>query len=227
METGTISSWSISEGSAFSAGDVICEIETDKATIDFEAQDDGIVAKILKQGDEAKDLPVGTPICVVVEEEDDVAAFDKFVAAVDEPSVGSDGGGGAEPPAEAVADATAAAAPPTPSSTTAAVPDRDVPPEYALMPSARSISQSAGVDATVLTGSGKGGRVTKGDVLRALGDGTYMPPLGSTSYCRCCCRTCRCHPNRTSHHRHHRRQSSPRCCHPPHHHRFHLRRRPQ
>eukprot|EP00957_Ditylum_brightwellii_P062958 4778151-Ditylum_brightwellii.AAC.1 len=48
------------------------------------------------------------------------------------------------------------------------------------MPSARHLSQSRGVDATVLVGSGKGGRVTKGDVLAALANGTEMPPLTSS-----------------------------------------------
>jgi pyruvate/2-oxoglutarate dehydrogenase complex dihydrolipoamide acyltransferase (E2) component len=45
------------------------------------------------------------------------------------------------------------------------------------MPSARHLSQSKGVDATGLQGTGKGGRVTKGDVLQALANGTTMPPL--------------------------------------------------
>ena len=48
MEQGTIASWNVEEGAAFGAGDVICEIETDKATVDFEAQDDGVLAKYLQ-----------------------------------------------------------------------------------------------------------------------------------------------------------------------------------
>lgn len=47
MESGTISKWNIKNGDSFSAGDSLAVIETDKATIDFEAQDDGVVAKIL------------------------------------------------------------------------------------------------------------------------------------------------------------------------------------
>ncbi|KAK7233227.1 dihydrolipoyllysine-residue acetyltransferase [Aureococcus anophagefferens] len=49
MEMGTIAAWKVDEGGAFGAGDVIAEIETDKATVDFEAQDDGVLAKILVQ----------------------------------------------------------------------------------------------------------------------------------------------------------------------------------
>ena len=47
METGTIASWSKQEGDSFGPGEVLCSVETDKATVDFEAQDDGVLAKIL------------------------------------------------------------------------------------------------------------------------------------------------------------------------------------
>ena len=46
MEFGNIADWKIEEGQAFGPGDVLCEIETDKATVDFEAQDDGVLAKV-------------------------------------------------------------------------------------------------------------------------------------------------------------------------------------
>jgi len=78
METGTIASWNVSEGDEFAAGDSLAEIETDKATIDFEAQDDGVVAKILKEAG-SSDIAVGVPIMVTVEEKDDVSAFSNFV----------------------------------------------------------------------------------------------------------------------------------------------------
>ena len=79
MESGTIAKWEVAEGEEFSAGSVIASIETDKATMDFEAQDDGILAKILKDGADATDLPVGAPIAIVVEEPEDVAAFSDYV----------------------------------------------------------------------------------------------------------------------------------------------------
>ena len=77
METGTISEWKVKEGEAFAAGDSLAEIETDKASIDFEAQDDGVVAKILVDAGTA-DITVGKPIMVTIEEEEDVAAFADF-----------------------------------------------------------------------------------------------------------------------------------------------------
>jgi len=60
MESGTIASWNVSEGDVFAAGDSLAEIETDKATMAFEAQDDGYVAKILVEAGQAE-LKVGQP----------------------------------------------------------------------------------------------------------------------------------------------------------------------
>lgn len=79
MESGSIAKWNVSEGDAFAAGDSLAEIETDKATVDFEAQDDGVVAKILAPAN-AGDVPVNAPILVTVEEEEDVAAFADYEA---------------------------------------------------------------------------------------------------------------------------------------------------
>jgi pyruvate dehydrogenase E2 component (dihydrolipoamide acetyltransferase) len=78
MEAGTIASWKVKEGEEFAAGDSLAEIETDKATIDFEAQDDGVVAKILVEAGSGE-IPVGVPIIVTVEDTADVAAFKDFV----------------------------------------------------------------------------------------------------------------------------------------------------
>jgi len=78
METGILSEWYIGEGAEFAAGEPLAKIETDKATIDFEAQDDGYVAKILMEAGSGEDITVGTPIMVTVEEEEDVAAFANF-----------------------------------------------------------------------------------------------------------------------------------------------------
>ncbi|MCV6592767.1 MAG: pyruvate dehydrogenase complex E1 component subunit beta, partial [Silicimonas sp.] len=76
MEEGTLAKWLVKEGDAVSSGDILAEIETDKATMEFEAVDDGIVGKILvADGTEA--VKVNTPIAVLVEEgesADDVAS---------------------------------------------------------------------------------------------------------------------------------------------------------
>ncbi|CDR45655.1 CYFA0S19e01464g1_1 [Cyberlindnera fabianii] len=75
MEKGGVTSWKFKEGDSFNAGDVLLEVETDKSTIDVEAQDDGILAKIIHQ-DGAKDLAVGTPIAVIAEPGDDLATLE-------------------------------------------------------------------------------------------------------------------------------------------------------
>lgn len=126
MEMGTISKWELKEGDSFGPGSVICSVETDKATMDFEAQDDGIIAKILKDGPDAVDIPIGAPIAVVVEEESDVAAFADFTITEEAP---------------APAAATEEAVPATPAST-APVQNREVADEYILLPSARFLAES-------------------------------------------------------------------------------------
>ena len=89
MEAGTISSWKVQEGESFAAGDSLAEIETDKATIDFEAQDDGFVAKILVEAG-SDEINVGVPIVVTVEEEDDIDSFKDFVVDDDSGSASSE-----------------------------------------------------------------------------------------------------------------------------------------
>lgn len=79
MEAGAIASWNVEVGDSFGAGDVLCEIETDKATVSFEAQDDGVIAKILADAGPTE-INCGVPILVTVEDEDDVGAFQDFIA---------------------------------------------------------------------------------------------------------------------------------------------------
>jgi len=74
MSQGNIIKWLIKEGEGFSTGDAICDIETDKATVSYDVQEDGYLAKIV-QPDGAQDIPVGAPIAVTVEEATEVAAF--------------------------------------------------------------------------------------------------------------------------------------------------------
>jgi pyruvate/2-oxoglutarate dehydrogenase complex dihydrolipoamide acyltransferase (E2) component len=75
MTEGSIASWRIKEGDSFSAGDVILEIETDKATMDVEAQDDGILVKITK-GDGSKGVQVGERIGILAEAGDDISSLE-------------------------------------------------------------------------------------------------------------------------------------------------------
>ena len=115
METGILAEWYIGEGATFGAGQAIAKIETDKASIDFEAQDDGVIAKILVDAGSGEDIPVGTPIMVTVEEEEDVDAFKDFEVPAEEPT---------EAPAAAPVAAIEETPPPPPPAPVAAVTPR-------------------------------------------------------------------------------------------------------
>lgn len=96
MSQGNIVSWKKKEGDSIQPGDIYCEVETDKATIEWEAQEEGYLAKILK-GDGSQNIDVGVPVAVLVEEESDVAAFAEYS--------GSAPTDGAKPPAKASSEA--------------------------------------------------------------------------------------------------------------------------
>jgi len=165
METGTISKWNLNEGDEFDAGDVLCEVETDKATVDFEAQDEGVIAKILVEEGKA-DIPCGQPILITVMEKSDVDAFKDYTVE----------GSGDIGKLGLTVDKEEDAASPPPSAADAAPLG-----EHVLSPSARHITVSKGLDGSVLyPGSGKQGRITKGDVVKAIKEGT-LPKLSSES----------------------------------------------
>lgn len=75
MESGSIANWLLKEGDAFEVGQAICEVETDKATVTYDATDDGYLAKILVGSGE---IEVGTPLMVTVEDSIDVSAFSDY-----------------------------------------------------------------------------------------------------------------------------------------------------
>ncbi|AOA61082.1 Pyruvate dehydrogenase complex binding protein [Komagataella phaffii CBS 7435] len=75
MEKGGVVSWKIKEGEKFSGGDVLLEVETDKAQIEVEAQDDGVLAKILVPAG-TNDIPVGKPIAFLAEQDDDLSTLE-------------------------------------------------------------------------------------------------------------------------------------------------------
>lgn len=78
MEMGTIVSWDKQEGDELGEGDLLAQIETDKATMEFETPEEGFLAKILIPAG-SKDVPIGKLLCIIVEKKEDVAAFESFV----------------------------------------------------------------------------------------------------------------------------------------------------
>jgi pyruvate dehydrogenase E1 component beta subunit len=110
MEEGTLAKWLVKEGDTVSAGDILAEIETDKATMEFEAVDEGILGKILVEAG-SEGVKVNTPIAVLVEEGEDAdAAAAKAETAAPGPEATAAKGGDApaKPPAEPKASAPAA-----------------------------------------------------------------------------------------------------------------------
>ena len=172
MEEGNLSKWLVKEGDKVSPGDVIAEIETDKATMEVEAVDEGTVAKlVVPAGTEG--VKVNALIAILAGEGEDAGAAAKS-------------GGAAAPKAEAPkADAPKAEAPkeaPKPAATAAApAPAKAEPAPVAnghaagdrvfASPLARRIAKDAGVDVTALTGSGPHGRIVKVDVETAIASG--------------------------------------------------------
>ncbi|CAB3385838.1 Hypothetical predicted protein [Cloeon dipterum] len=166
MESGTIISWEKKEGDQLNEGDLLAEIETDKATMGFETPEEGYLAKILIPGG-TKDVPIGKLVCIIVESQDDVAAFKDFV---DDGSAAR-----AAPPAAAAAPVAAAAAPPPPPPPSAA-PISAAPVAAAVAatgnvfasPLAQRLALERGLDINSIgQGSGVFGSVTVADLDRA------------------------------------------------------------
>ncbi|MGF6159945.1 pyruvate dehydrogenase E2 component (dihydrolipoamide acetyltransferase) [Ensifer sp. KUDG1] len=163
MEEGNLAKWLVKEGDKVKSGDVIAEIETDKATMEVEAVDEGTVAKlVVPAGTEG--VKVNALIAVLAADGEDVAAAAK-------------GGNGAAAPAPA-AKAEAPAAPSAPAAAPAAAPATAQPAKAEggarvfSSPLARRLAKDAGIDLSTIAGSGPHGRVIKKDVEAAVSGGT-------------------------------------------------------
>lgn len=174
METGNIAVWHVKEGDEITAGTVLCEVETDKATVDFVSQDDGFVAKILVP-EGAKDIPVNAPLAVVVEEQEDVAAFASFSLGDIE---------GAAPAAAPAAEPTPAAAPAVSAPVASAPVATSAAPTGARVfasPLARRLAREQGLDVNAMKGTGPRGRVIKVDVAEFAATAAAAPPAEATA----------------------------------------------
>lgn len=164
MEEGVLVSWLVDEGAAVSAGDIIAQVETDKATMDLEVYDDGVLLKkVVGEGDA---IPIGGLIAVLGDEGEDISSIlDKYSAAVS-----GDGRAVAEGAAVESAQAGAAA--------TNGEPAREVAVEASapavegrvkVSPLARRLAKEHGLDLQRLRGSGPEGRIVKRDIEVAIG----------------------------------------------------------
>ncbi|WP_339646169.1 pyruvate dehydrogenase complex dihydrolipoamide acetyltransferase [uncultured Pelagibacterium sp.] len=184
MEEGTLAKWHVKEGDSVSSGDVIAEIETDKATMEVEAVDEGTIGKILvSEGSE--NVKVNAVIAVLLEEGESASDIDeaapaptteapKTEAPKDEPKADAE-----EPKAEEKSKDT----PKAPSSSSDAKPPPEPLPapksdgkRVFASPLARRLAKDAGIDLAAVSGSGPKGRVIKADIEKAKKDGVSTKP---------------------------------------------------
>jgi len=151
MEEGTLARWLKKEGEKVASGDLLAEIETDKAVMELEAVDEGVLAKILiPEGTEG--VKVNTPMAWILEEGEDASALD--VSALEKLK------------ASAPKPASPAPAPPKPKETITTAPQPKAAPGTRIFasPLARRLAEQGGIDLSRVTGTGPRGRIVKRDV---------------------------------------------------------------
>ncbi|MDH7640826.1 pyruvate dehydrogenase complex dihydrolipoamide acetyltransferase [Sphingomonas oryzagri] len=161
MEEGTLAKWLVKEGDEVKSGDILAEIETDKATMEFEAVDEGTIAQILvPEGSDG--VKVGAPIAILAGEGEDASAAKAAPKAAATPEAKA-----AEPAPAPKAEA-APAPKPEPEVKAAAASSGD---RVKASPLARRIAEQSGVDLSSVTGSGPNGRIVKADLDGAKAGG--------------------------------------------------------
>ncbi|NLF40533.1 2-oxo acid dehydrogenase subunit E2 [bacterium] len=178
METGTIAKWNKKEGDPVKSGDVLCEVETDKATMDYETSATGTLLKIIVP--EGGQAAVGDLIAVMGKPGEDIAALlkgaDARKTAATEKSAGQ--------PAQKPAPQPATPAPDKPARPPAQKPAAEPPPQPAhaisrkelkSSPLARRLAEKMNIDLRSIAGSGPAGRIIKRDVERAMHAGRKAP----------------------------------------------------
>ena len=170
MEEGNLAKWLVKEGDKISAGDVIAEIETDKATMEVEAVDEGTVAKIVVPAG-TQGVKVNALIAILAADGEDVGAAASGEAPKAAPAP-------AATPAKVEAPAAVAPAAPAaaPAPVTASVAKGE---RVFASPLARRLAKDAGVEISAIAGSGPHGRIVKSDVEKAVAGG--VAPKASTS----------------------------------------------
>ena len=147
-----LASWTVKEGDTVSAGDVLCEIETDKATMEVEAVDEGVVGKIIVPGG-TEGVAVNAVIALLLEEGEDASALDGYSASA--------------PAAAPVAAAASAAPAPAAKAAPASSPSSSQGGRVSASPLAKRIAASKNLDLASVKGSGPRGRIVKRDVENA------------------------------------------------------------
>lgn len=174
MEEGNLAKWLVKEGDKVTSGDVLAEIETDKATMEVEAVDEGTVGKIVVP-DGTEGVKVNALIAVLLEEGEDASAIDTSAPAPTAPAASA---APEASPAPAAAPAPSAPAGPAP------VAGGEIPwplGRVIASPLARRIASQNGLDLAAITGTGPRGRVVKADVDAAIAGGTGKASSGAVA----------------------------------------------
>ena len=181
MTEGNVASWLKSEGDEVAAGDILCEIETDKATMEVEATDEGTLGRIVVPAG-TEGVAVNAVIGLILEEGEDASALDRVETAA--PAVAAPAAAPAEPAAEP---APAASAAPAPQATTPAAaspggngatppaPAREPGARIFASPLARRMAKQAGLALEAIAGTGPNGRIVKVDVEAAIAAAAAAP----------------------------------------------------
>lgn len=158
METGNLAKWLVKEGDTVEAGDIIAEIETDKATMEVDSADEGVIGKIII-AEGAEDVPVGAVIAILLEEGEDASAI------TDAPKPAPE----VPKPVAAEKKEDPAPAPQPEAAKPAPAPVPRAGGRVKASPLARRIAAEKGIDIASLQGSGPGGRIIKADVEAGKG----------------------------------------------------------
>jgi pyruvate dehydrogenase E2 component (dihydrolipoamide acetyltransferase) len=168
MEEGTLAKWLVKEGDSVQSGDLLAEIETDKATMEFEAVDEGVIGKILV-AEGTDNVKVGTVIAIIGEGGAAAARHQRPILCQRPPL----------PPLPLAPEPAPTPAAPLAAVTTPAVASRTSAEgaRIAASPLARRMVEAAGLDIASLTGTGPNGRIVKADVEAAMTQNTLPPRL--------------------------------------------------
>ncbi|GAA4755276.1 pyruvate dehydrogenase complex dihydrolipoamide acetyltransferase [Sphingomonas daechungensis] len=181
MEEGTLAKWLVKEGDDVKSGDILAEIETDKATMEFEAVDEGKIAKILvPEGTDG--VKVGAPIAILAGEGEDVsaAAPKADTAPAEAPKAATPAPKPDETPKSALPEAkgvTSTETPPAPAQPAAR--PRTEGDRVKASPLARRLAQAQNIDLNALQGSGPDGRIVRADIDAAVGKAPAAAPAGT------------------------------------------------
>ncbi|WP_333682876.1 pyruvate dehydrogenase complex dihydrolipoamide acetyltransferase [Pontibaca methylaminivorans] len=182
MEEGTLAKWLVKEGDAVAAGDLLAEIETDKATMEFEAVDDGTIGKLLV-ADATEGIKVNTPIAVLLAEGEGAEDIESASSAPESDPAPAPAAGESGDDAGRAANDGAAGEPASPAPADTATADTATGGGARIFasPLARRLAAEKGLDLAQITGSGPRGRIVRADIEAAPAQQAKAPARGAAA----------------------------------------------